>query len=97
MKQFSTALSEERPSVRLAFLLWKRYKGYNSTGGTPIGEYLEIIDTFSTNHKKEWSDGRFFGHILLNHESSVAWEGEELVDILHYEACEIIKKRLTRP
>ena len=96
MKQTTTELINERPSVRLCFLLWKRYKGYGKEF-PHIGHYLELINALSTNHKMEMSDGRFFSHLLLNAESSVGWEGEELIDILHYETVEIMKKRLTRP
>jgi len=95
MKQTTTELINERATVRLCFLLWKKYKGYGQEF-PHVGHYLEFIDAFSTNHKVEMSDGRFFSHLLLNNESSIAWEGQELIDILHYEACDIIKKRLTR-
>ena len=95
MKQTTQELSNERPSVRLCFLLWKQYKGYESLFCT-IGFYLELIDAFSTNHKMEMSDGRFFNHLLLNDESSIGYDGEELIDILHYEVVQILKKRLTK-
>jgi hypothetical protein len=95
MKQQTTELILERPSVQLVFLLWKKYKGYGSEF-PHVGHYIELLDAFSTNHKMEMSDGRFFSHLLLNAESSVGWEGEELIDILHYETVEIIKRRLNK-
>lgn len=96
MKQTTTELINERPSVRLCFLLWKKYKGYDDSF-PHLGHLWEMIDVFSTNHKREWSDGRFFGHLIQNKESSMAWEGNEPLDILYYELVTIIKKRLTRP
>lgn len=96
MKQTTDELIYERPNIRLVFLLWYKFKGYGPEF-PHIGHYLELINAFSTNHKLEMSDGRFFTHLLLNAESSVGWEGEELIDILHYETVNIIKGRLTRP
>ena len=96
MKQTTSELINERSSVQLVFLLWKKYKRYGEDF-CHIGHYLELIDAFSNNHRLEMSDGRFFNHLLLNNESTVGWDGVELIDILHYETCEIIKKRLTQP
>lgn len=95
MKQQSLEFINERPSVRLVFLLWQKYKGYDNCF-PGIGHYLELVDTFSNNHKLEMSDGRFFNHLFLNKESSVGFDGDELIDILHYETVEILKQRLTR-
>jgi len=96
MKQ-TIELINERPNIRLVFLLWQKYKKYECACFPHIGHYLELIDALSTNHKLEMSDGRFFNHLLLNNESSIGYDGEELIDILHYETVEILKKRLTRP
>lgn len=90
-------LINERPSVRLVFLLWKRYKGYCDTCWPSIETYMDMLDAFSTNHKKEMSDGRFFNNLFLNAESSIGYDGDSLKAILHYEVCDIIKKLLTHP
>lgn len=89
-------LINERPTVRLIFLLWKRYKQYCEHCYPNLECYLDMLDAFSTNHKKEMSDGRFFNHLFLNAESSIGYDGESLKGILHYEVCEILKGRLTR-
>lgn len=90
-------LINERPTVRLIFLLWQKYKGYCSNCFPTLESYLDMLDVFSTNHKKEWSDGRTFNNLFLNNESSVGYDGDSLKAILHYEVCDILKKRLTRP
>lgn len=90
-------LINEKPTIRLIFFLWKKYKGYCDDCFPSFEVYLDMIDSFSTNHKKDMSDGRFFNNIFLNSESSIAYDGENLRYILHYEVCDILKKCLTRP
>ncbi len=90
-------LINERPSVRLVFLLWQKYKQHCETCWPSIETYLAMLDAFSTNHKIEWSDGRTFNNLFLNNESSIGYDGDSLKAILHFEVCEVLKQRLTRP
>lgn len=90
-------LINERPSVRLVFLLWQKYKKHCDSCWPSIETYLAMLDAFSTNHKKEWSDGRFFNNLFLNAESSIGYDGDSLKAILHYETVDVIKKLLTHP
>lgn len=90
-------LIQERPAIRLIFLLWQRYKGYCGNCFPSIETYLDMLDAFSSNHKREMSDGRFWNNLYLNNESSIGFDGDSLKAILHYEVCDILKKRLTRP
>lgn len=95
MKQKAEFINE-RPSVRLVLLLWKKYKGYDDCF-PHLGHLVEILSVFSRNHTKDNSDGRFFDNLLLNEESSLGWMGSEPIDILSYETASVIKQRLTHP
>ena len=89
-------LISERPNVRLIFLLWKKHKGYCDACFPSLEAYIDMLEAFSSNHKRDMSDGRFFNNLFLNAESSIGYDGDSLKSILHYEVCDIIKRRLTR-
>lgn len=87
----------ESPRIRLVFLLWQRYKKHCDSCWPNLETYTAMLDAFSRNHVKDYSDGRFFDHLLMNQDSSVMWNGDKLKDILHWEVIDVIKKRLAKP
>lgn len=89
-------LINERPNIRLIFLLWQKYKKYCDNCFPSVEAYMDMLDMFSRNHTLENSDGRTFNHLFLNAESSIGYDGDSLKSILHYEMCDILKKRLTQ-
>ena len=73
---------------------YKACKKYPNANVLLLGEAIEILAAVSTNLHKEYSDGRFFNWVLMNTESSIAWDGEQLLDILFFEIEENVKRRL---
>ncbi len=74
--------------------LWKEKKHYLCDSKLNIGECIELLIATAYNLHFDNSDGRFFNKILINNESVIAWEGEELIDIIYYELIENIKLRI---
>jgi len=74
---------------------WKHNKGYTSPLLT-LGQCIEFMVAISYNLHFDNSDGRFFNKILINNESVIAWEGDELIDILWFEITKILQFRLSR-
>lgn len=94
MKQ-SINFKEKIPeSISKFILIWKSNKGYDSDDNLTIGQTIELLVATTYNLHKDHSDGRFYDKLLLNEESSIGWQGEELIDILFYEAAKNIEKRL---
>lgn len=76
--------------------IWKKRK-YNNTENTlTLGEVIELLIAYSFNLHKEESDTRFFANILINADSLIGWEGEnlELIDVLFYELSQTLRKHL---
>ena len=95
MKQRAN-LHEVTPAVSKFILLWKKRKGYDQTETLTIGECIELLVATTYNLHLEDSDGRFFNKILTNSESSVSWDGDELVDILIYEVIHAVYSRIAK-
>jgi len=72
---------------------WKKRKGY-TTETLSLGECIELMVAVSYNLHHDWSDGRFFNHILTNELSIIAWDGEEPIDVLWYEIIIAMKRRI---
>lgn len=89
-----TDWNETTPAIRDFIEVWKKRKGY-TTQTLNIGEAIEYIIGYSRNLKIEYSDGRFFNNILINGESTIAWDGRELIDSLFYEVEQITKHLLS--
>lgn len=83
-------------SIRDFIMAWKFNKGYGDTHTLTVGECMELLIAITPNLHVEYSDGRFFNKSLINSESSIQWEGEELIDILFYEIEQNIKARIGR-
>ncbi len=98
MKLFlSLAQMREMTTAEREFIdLWRTRKGYNNAEPLSLGECLELLIATSRNMHKDWSDSRFFNNIMTNKESLLAWDGEELIDILWYEARQQIKKLMAK-
>ncbi len=97
MKQQIRYHSQEVPQNVAEFIsIWKRRKKYSPEPSLTLGECIELLIATTYNFHKEESDGRFFNNALTNNESSILWDGEELIDILFYELIETIKHRLAR-
>jgi len=94
MKQF-IPLDQLTPQERDHITRWRHIKHYDQERDLSLGEILELIIALSYNLHTEWSDGRFFHSILVNEESIVAWEDEELIDGLFYEFQQQFKRRLS--
>jgi len=93
MKQL-VILPYDTPHLVTRFIAqWKQIKGYPSPQTLTIGEIIELLIATSSHLHHEESDGRFFNNIMINNESVISWDGDELIDILLYEAIESIKKR----
>ena len=84
----------ETPPLTKQFIeIWKQRKNHDNQLLT-LGQVIELLLATSFTFYKEDSDPRFFNNLLTNEESLVAWDGNELIDILYYECCQNIKKRL---
>jgi hypothetical protein len=94
MKQVVILSSDLPQTIKDFILLWKQTKGYSNPDSLDVGEVIELLIATSHNLRHEESDGRFFNNILMNEESLIAWEGEELIDILFYEVIQNIRHRL---
>lgn len=86
---------EQTPSLVKAFIVhWKQKKYPSESPFLTLGQCIELLFYVSRNYRQEDSDGRFFNHVISNNESSIAWEGETLIDILYYECVQVIKQRI---
>jgi hypothetical protein len=91
MKQ-AIDLTTADPRIVTFITHWKQKKGYSSPDQLLLGEVIELLIATTRNLHHEDGDGRFFNHLLTNNESSVGWDGQELIDILYYEVQEALKK-----
>ena len=82
MKQYIDFSTDPVPDNIYSFIMtWKDKKSYSSEPTLSIGEAIELLVALSYGFHMEYSDGRFFNKILVNDESTIAWDGEELIDI----------------
>lgn len=96
MKQVLDLTKEDITPKELEFIMvWKRRKFHNDLPTLTIGETIELLIATTYNLHKDHSDSRFFNNILSNNESAIAWDGDQLIDILFYEARIAIRKRLS--
>lgn len=82
-------LSEKGQQEVLYWLKKKQYRELN------LGVCIELLADISYNLHSDDSDGRFFDNILINHESVVGWDGQELINIIWFEICQNIKNLLS--
>lgn len=94
MKQ-TIPLTELSDQERDYIITWRTIKKYPHTDALSIGEVMELLIAFSRNLRQEWSDGRFFNFILSNDESVIAWDGEELIDIMVFEFHKNFQNRMS--
>ena len=76
-------------------LTWKKRKYHEDLPILTLGHCIELLIATTYNLHKESSDSRFFNNIISNNESVIAWDGNELIDILFYEVRQAIKIRLS--
>lgn len=97
MKQYIELTTSNTPAPVKEFIhIWKYKKKYPQDSKLSIGECIELLIATTFNLRYENSDGRFFNKILSNSESVIAWEGEELIDILFFDVKRAILQRLSR-
>lgn len=102
MKQLIDLNEFEPPEYVIEFILnWKKKKHYSESFNLTLGETIELLMAVTYTFYRDDSDGRFFNNSLQNNESAIEWdgnkqEGYELIDILYYEAIQLIKKRIAR-
>ncbi len=96
MKQKIILTDQEQPAYVSKFInLWKTKKKYPLDEEVNVGQVIELLIATSYNLHKDNSDSRFFNNILVNAESVIAWDGEELIDMLFYEVIQNIKRLIS--
>jgi hypothetical protein len=99
MKQTIDLTKEPLPEKEKEFILiWKRRRNYGESMELSIGECIELLIGASYNFHRDFADSRFFNNILINHESTIAWDGEpdELIDNLFYELRSVLHKAFSQ-
>lgn len=82
------------PTAKRFIDVWKQRKGYTDEF-LSLGEVIELLMATTYTFYKEDSAGQFFNNLLTHDESAIGWDGDELIDILFYEVCQNIKKRIS--
>lgn len=95
MKQY-VSLTGLSPDVTTFILLWKKRKGYGEDLTLTLGQCIELLVATTYNLHYEESDGKFYNKLLLNDETVIGWDGEELIDILFYEVIQAVRMRLNK-
>lgn len=95
MKQVLNLKEVETPTYVSHFVsVWKRNKGYGEELTVNVGQCIELLIAVSYNFSKENSTGRFFNNALINEESFLGWDGDELIDILFFEVMKNLAMRI---
>lgn len=99
MKQFIDLDNEEMSKKERDFIvLWKERKYSDPSSTLSVGECWELLIALKGQHHEtsvidELIGGSYFNNVLLTEDLVLAYEGEELVDILFYNVRKELRRR----